>query len=150
MSSSPDRSKILGEYFNSRGMSRFKASKKYENTERVFTPCAKVRGARPYNMGGRILHRATRGSRAQVLHGTAHHTCGGLKRGQLYQHKKTKRIVSLAKREAGLRAWANMSKETKAIFLANRFQKKNKKSSSNSSTGRYKLRKTARVNYKGM
>jgi hypothetical protein len=76
-----------------------------------------------------------------VMHGTAHHDCSGRSKGDFVRHPKTNRIVSLAKRRAGLKSWKNMSPETKAKFLANRFQKK--------SHG-YKLRPRTRVNYKGM
>jgi hypothetical protein len=39
----------------------------------------------------------TVGSRAQVWHGTAKHTSGGLTRKQLMMNKKTGRIVSIKK-----------------------------------------------------
>ncbi len=121
--SSPDRQAILNEHFRSRGLSRkntAKALKSFDKSRRVFTECAKIRGSRPYNIGGRMLHNATRGSRTQVWNGTAHHTCGGmLKKGQLMRHPKTNRIVSVAKRRAGLQRWKMMSPSVKAAFKAN-------------------------------
>jgi len=75
------------------------------------------------------------------MNGTVHHTCSGKVKSDFIRDKKTKRIVSKAKRAAGLKSWKNMSKETKAKFLANRFKKK---------THNYNLRPGTRVNYKGM
>ena len=154
MSLSPDRSKILGQYFKSQVMSRNSvknAVRRYQDTRRVFTPCAKKRGSRHFKIGDRIVHRATRGSRVQVYRGTAHHTCGMSKKSTFTQHPVTGRIVSKKRRLNGLKAYKSMSPETKAKFLANqgnmtgllawRAEQRRKKRG---------LRNTARVNYKGM
>ena len=78
--SSPDRQAILNEYFKNSGLSRkraseaiksydksrksaSKATKSNDNYRRVMTECAKVVGSRPYYVGDRIKHKATRGSR---------------------------------------------------------------------------------------
>ena len=44
-----------------------------------------------------MTHTQAVGSRAQVMNGTAHHTSGGLTKGDLKQHKKTGEIVSKEK-----------------------------------------------------
>jgi len=50
----------------------------------------------------------TVGSRAQVFHGTAKHTSGGLEKKDLMQHKG--RIVSRKAHKAGLRAITRLRK----------------------------------------
>lgn len=45
-----------------------------------------------------MTHEVAVGSRAQVMHGTAHHTSGGLTKGDL-KYNKWGRIVSRAKSE---------------------------------------------------
>jgi len=152
MVESPDRAAILQDYFgkssdNKYGMSRknaAKAARSYSRVRRkILTPCAQVRGARPYNMGGKVLFNATRGSRSQVMNGTAHHSCSGLKKGDYTRNPKTGRIVSVKKRAAGLRRWKMMDPETKAKWMANAgrgFGPKLRRSK----------RGVTRVNYKGM
>ena len=143
-------SAILRNYLKSTGMSGKKAAKaarSYDRIRRVKTPCAKERGSNPYRVSGKVLFNATRGSRVQVMNGTAHHTCSGLRKGAYMRHPKTGAIVSVKKRQAGLKRWRMMDKATKAKFMSN--------------AGRgfgprhgYNLRKTVRgknrVNYKGM
>ncbi len=48
-------------------------------------------------------HSITIGSKAQVYHGTAHHTSGGLTKSDLVQNKRG-RIVSRRKQAAGKKA----------------------------------------------
>ena len=71
------------------------------------------------------------GSRAQVWHGTACMTSGGLEKKNLTQDKKTGRIISIRRQALGRKAWANMDPATKAKFKENaeknRFQKGGKK-----------------------
>ena len=52
--------------------------------------------------------KVTIGSKAQVFHGTAHHTSGGLTKKDLMKHKG--RIVSRKKHAAGRKALANLKK----------------------------------------
>lgn len=141
--SSPDRQAILNEHFKSAGLSRknaAKAARSYDRKRRVITECAKIRGSRPFYVGNKMMFNATRGSRAQVMHGTAHHTCGGmLKKGDLTRHPKTGKIVSLARRRAGLKRWKMMSASAKAAFKANMGRGFGKKS-----THSYNLRPNSR------
>ena len=46
----------------------------------------------------------TIGSKAQVFHGTAHHTSGGLTRKDLMKNKSGSKIVSRKQHAAGLKA----------------------------------------------
>ena len=55
-----------------------------------------------YRRGGKTYERAA-GSRAQVMHGTAHHTSGGLTKRDL-KYNKYGRIVSRVKSEQGKRS----------------------------------------------
>jgi hypothetical protein len=50
-----------------------------------------------------MTHSMTIGSKAQVYHGTAHHTSGGLTKSDLVKNKRG-RIVSRRKQAAGRRA----------------------------------------------
>ena len=64
--------------------------------------------AMPKNMpmaGGMM----TLGSKAQVFHGTAHHTSGGLTRKELFQNKRGK-IVSRKQAAAGKKAYSRLVK----------------------------------------
>jgi hypothetical protein len=89
------------------GKSR-KASRKGSRKSRKAT--RKMRGGQPINaavnanamkmVGGQV--RAI-GSRAEVMHGTAHHTSGGLTRKDL-KYNKAGRIVSRKASEAGKKA----------------------------------------------
>lgn len=84
--------------------------------------------ATPRNNRGRFTKRATRkpraqtrkassehkmriGTRAQVMHGTAHHTSGGLVQGDLMKHNG--RIVSRKAHEAGKKAMSRLRKSGK-------------------------------------
>lgn len=58
------------------------------------------------NMTGGML---TIGSKAQVFHGTAHHTTGGLTRKELIQNKRGK-IVSRKQAAAGKKAYSRLVK----------------------------------------
>jgi len=64
----------------------------------------------------------TTGSKAEVFHGTAKHTSGGLKKGDLMKHKG--RIVSRKKHAAGKKAIQRLFKlgykPTKGTFKAMR------------------------------
>ena len=64
----------------------------------------------------------TTGSKAEVFHGTAKHTSGGLKKGDLMKHKG--RIVSRRKHAAGKKAIQRLFKlgykPTKGTFKAMR------------------------------
>jgi hypothetical protein len=51
----------------------------------------------------------TIGSKAQVFHGTAHHTSGGLTRKELFQNKRGK-IVSRKQAAAGKKAYSRLVK----------------------------------------
>lgn len=55
-----------------------------------------------YKKGGKTYQQAV-GSRAQVMHGTAHHTSGGLTKKDL-KYNKYGRIVSKAASAAGKKA----------------------------------------------
>jgi hypothetical protein len=59
----------------------------------------------PKMMGGRM---PAIGSKAQVWHGTAHHTSGGLTRKDLMKHKG--RIISRRKHALGKKALKNLVK----------------------------------------
>ena len=54
------------------------------------------------------------GSRAEVLHGTAHHTGGGLKKGDLFLDKKDGRIKS---KDAAKAANARLKREGTSHFV---------------------------------
>ena len=56
------------------------------------------------------------GSKAQVWHGNAHHTSGGLQQVDLMQNKRG-RIVSEKQHEAGVRAYENMKPHVKQAFI---------------------------------
>lgn len=58
------------------------------------------------NMTGGMM---TIGSKAQVFHGTAHHTTGGLTRKELFQNKRGK-IVSRKQAAAGKKAYSRLVK----------------------------------------
>ena len=58
------------------------------------------------NMTGGML---TNGSKAQVFHGTAHHTVGGLTRKDLIKNKRGK-IVSRKQAAAGKKAYSRLVK----------------------------------------
>lgn len=73
---------------------------------------------RVYKKDGEEYKQAV-GSKAQVMHGTAHHTSGGCTKAMLFQDPVTKRIKSRAKMAAGKKAYANMDPKTKALFKAN-------------------------------
>lgn len=62
--------------------------------------------AKPNNMTGGML---TVGSKAQVFHGTAHHTSGGLTRKDLVKNKRGK-IVSRKQAAAGKKAYTRLVK----------------------------------------
>ncbi len=62
--------------------------------------------AKPNNMTGGML---TIGSKAQVFHGTAHHTSGGLTRKDLLKNKRGK-IVSRKQAAAGKKAYTRLVK----------------------------------------
>ena len=64
------------------------------------------------------------GSRAQVWHGTAYKTTGGLTKDKLVQDSKTGRIMSKARQALGRKAWANMDPETKKKFKENAEKKR--------------------------
>lgn len=70
---------------------------------------------RVYKKDG-VEYKQAVGSKAQVMHGTAHHTSGGCTKAMLYQDPVTKRIKSRAKMAAGKKAFANMDPKTKAKF----------------------------------
>jgi hypothetical protein len=54
-------------------------------------------------------HMMTTGSKAQVFHGTAHHTKGGLTRKDLMKNKRGK-IVSRKQAKAGKKAYSRLVK----------------------------------------
>lgn len=62
--------------------------------------------AKPGMMGGG--HMMTIGSKAQVYHGTAHHTKGGLTRKDLMRNKRGK-IVSRKQAAAGKKAYRRLT-----------------------------------------
>ena len=74
------------------------------------------------------------GSRAQVMHGTADHTAGGLKKGDLMKSKSGK-IVSRKAHAAGLKAMNRLRKSGKmaAPFTGKKTKKNSAKSASRSS-----------------
>ena len=74
---------------------------------------------RPYTckMGG--VYKMCVGSKAQVMHGTAYRTSGGLTKSKLMVHPKSGRIISKARHEAGKKQYAKMSAAVKAKFKAN-------------------------------
>lgn len=90
-----------------------------QTVRRVMTKYAPKRGSRPVWKGDRVAFNATRGSKVQVFHGTAHHTSGGLTKSDLTRNPKTHAIVSLSRRRAGMKRWKEMSAEDKMKFKAN-------------------------------
>jgi hypothetical protein len=99
-------------------------------------PPAEAEAAAPTaaQMGGKM--RAI-GSRAEVMHGTAHHTSGGLTRKHL-KYNKHGRIVSRKASEAGKKALKRLEragyKAKKGKFML--FSRKRRRVSSCSSPGR--------------
>jgi len=75
------------------------------------------------------------GSRAQVFHGTADHTAGGLKKGDLMK-SKSGRIVSRKAHAAGLKAINRLRASGKmaAPFKGKQSQSKTKKNSAKSAS----------------
>lgn len=63
------------------------------------------------NPGKKII-----GTRAAVMHGNAYKTSGGLTQNHLMYNPKTGKIVSKRKRALGMKAFANMTSETKKMF----------------------------------
>lgn len=67
------------------------------------------------------------GSRAQVWHGNAKHTSGGLTKGDLMMRKG--HIISKKKHSQGKKAYKAMDAETKKLWSANKIAKKSKSKS---------------------
>lgn len=67
------------------------------------------------------------GSRAQVWHGNAKHTSGGLTKSDLMM--RNGRIISKRKHSAGKKAYKAMDAETKALWKENKIPKKRKSKS---------------------
>ena len=91
-----------------------------------------VKSEEPKQDGGKKKHSSV-GSRAQVLHGTADHTSGGLKKKDLIMNKHG-RIVSkaksvTAKKEKRLEKAGYFTKKGKFGFVKKESSKKSRKSS---------------------
>jgi hypothetical protein len=61
------------------------------------------------------------GSRAQVYHGNARHTSGGLTKKDLFRDRKSGRIKSKRASKAAKRNFKKMDRATKKLFKDNRF-----------------------------
>jgi hypothetical protein len=87
------------------------------------------------NMAGGML---TIGSKAQVFHGTAHHTVGGLTRKDLFKNKRGK-IVSRKQAAAGKKAYSRLVKAgykpKKGVFKL--FTKKTRKAARKVGGGKF-------------
>lgn len=92
----------------------------------------------------------TIGSRAQVIHGSAHHTTGGLKKEDLMK-SKSGRIVSRKAHAAGLKAIQRLRKSGKMAppFTGKQTQKRTKKNSSNSGNSGNKRSTSTITNRRG-
>jgi hypothetical protein len=77
-----------------------------------FTPTRKVVRKSSHATRKSHGHQLTIGSKAQVWHGTAHHTSGGLTKDKLMQ-KSDGRIVSRRASAAGKKAMARLEKSGK-------------------------------------
>ena len=71
----------------------------------------------------------TIGSKAEVMHGTAHHTAGGLQKGDMKRSASGK-YVSKAQSAAGVKAMARLKRSGKLAppFTSNRHSRKSRKS----------------------
>ena len=103
----------------------------YSVKGRIITDCAPIHGSHAYE-DGNIKHIATRGTRAQVMNGTAHHTCSGpgytkelFRKLRVGNDPETGRgiykIISVNRHLAGKAGWRIMHPDHRALMEANQF-----------------------------
>ena len=114
-----------------RARSRRLKDRPYKVNGRYITDCAPKRGSHVYDRDGEDFFVATRGSRAQVMHGTSHHTCSGskyvkdmfvLRKHKLKNGKTVSRIVSKTRSEGAKERWAAMPDEQKDLMRQFQFR----------------------------
>lgn len=96
-------------------------NRSYMRKGRLITDCAPLHGSQLYE-DGTNTYMATRGTRAQVMHNMAHHTCSGNKYTKNMFKKRGSRIVLKHRSDIAKWRWAAMAPEHKALMRSFQFR----------------------------